>query len=222
MRKIEFNVYHFNELSEKSKKVAIKKSREHISELNNDSVGCDYRESLKEFEKIFGLYRVEIDEYDGFNILWSGLYADEFIFSFDERTDTPIYLRELHGKLLWRYLQNNIFPLSGMKEYYLWPHQAKDGRTKTRTSRITYYEDDECGLTGLYCDYPLVQPFVEWMKHPDNTTTYESLVKKAVSGFIKAWNRDIEYGSTDEFVEEELKERDLEFRENGDPYDFVA
>lgn len=222
MRKIEFNVYRFDELNDESKKVAIEKCRYKISEVNANDLSCDYRESLHKFEEIFGLYRVEIDQYDNYNIMWGGRYSDEEVFSYDEKTDTPIYLRELHGKLLWRYLQNNIFPLSGMKEYYLWQHQTKDGKVKSRTSRIMRYGDEECGLTGMCYDCPLVGPFIEWMKHPEDTTTYEDLVNEAVSKFIEAWNGDIDYGSSDEFVTSQLSDLDYEFRENGDPYNYVA
>lgn len=219
MRKIEFDVYKFEELSDEAKKNAVEKMREELAELNSDSINGDYRRTLREFEKRFGLYRVEIDE-SGYSIQWSGLYADEFVFSYDEKKDEPIYLRKLHGKLLWRYLQNNIFPLVDHKKYYLWNYHTKDHKIKTRTSRITYSGDASYGLTGCWCDEPLIKPFTEWIKHPDDTTTYEDLVKAACDGFSKQWMKDVEYGFSDEYVTEELSERDLEFCEDGAPYNY--
>lgn len=220
MRKIEFDVYTLEELPEDVQEIAIENCREDEGRWHAECIASDYRASLREFEKVFNIARVRIDgSSHGYwcDLVWDDRYHVEPMPYRDENGE-PIYLRNLHGKLLHRYLRNNVFPIAGRKEYYLWGHNDENGKTKTRTSRITYNRDDDYALTGTWCDYELVKPFLDWMQHPDNTTTYEELAEKACSNFLSAWEKDEEWGYSDEAVREEIIAHDTEFTANGKPY----
>jgi hypothetical protein len=205
MRKTEFNVYTFDELNDDAKMNAIEKMRDTCSAHYEDDIADYYCSTIKKFGEMLG---IEIDvrsHYSSvyFHADWRGRYFFE-----------DLGAEYLSGKLLQRYIRNEVFGyLVSHKKYY-----SKDYK-KYRISSIMINKDYlESGLTGYFSDNAVIQPFVDYMKHPDNGTTLADIVERSLSALLEEYETDKEYGRSDESVKEELSVNNYEFYENGTWY----
>ena len=87
--------------------------------------------------------------------------------------DNDIYAEDLCGKLLFRYINNNIMPYITHGQYYSTSGECIDGKRtyKHRRSRVIKSLED-CPLTGMCYDYYLLEPIIKyyktWCSYPDN------------------------------------------------------
>lgn len=205
MRKIEFNVYKFDELSDEAKKNAVEKMRDVCSAHYEDDIADYYSSTIKKFGEMLGI-EIDVRSYYSsvyFHADWRGRYFFE-----------DLGAEYLSGKLLQRYIRNEVFEyLVSHKKYY-----SKDYK-KYRISRIMIDKDYmEFGLTGFFSDNAVIQPFVDYMKHPDKYITLADIVEHSLSALLKEYESDKEYGRSDESVKEELSANNYEFYENGTCY----
>lgn len=80
----------------------------------------------------------------------------------------------------------------------------------------------DCPMTGTCYDNYLLYPLFEYLKKPDQATTYENLMDKCLSSFFDEWHKEYEYWADDEnAIREELHNNQYEdqlYHKNGDKY----
>lgn len=137
-----------------------------------------------------------------------------------------IFPENLCGKLLFRYINNNIMPHITKGKYYS-TGKYIDGKYnyKCRRSRVILGYEDNCPLTGMCYDYYLLKPIIDyydtWCTYPENFSL-EDLIEKCYNNFFKAWHEEYEHWADDEdAIREELHHNQYEdqlYYENGDVY----
>ena len=200
MRTIERKIYHYDELSEQAKEVAIESMREGISSVSMESDSYDYRNTLDKIENIFG-----VKVYD-----WS---VDECNFYFRFKFTNIEEETENEPRLLLRYLNTNVLPcIDNKKRYY-----SKMARA-SRRSRILCNKSYENCLTGCWCDYSVDNALNNIKQSIKDKINAREFVNSILEGFFEQWRNDNEYSTSDEYVAETIEANDYEFYENGKPY----
>lgn len=218
MKTIGLTLYEFDELSKEVQQKIIEKERWNIMDQCMSCYDADYIKSLKEICHIFN---IKLKQY---SVNYCSYY-----FSMDIDQEYPIYevdgagiyLGDLKGKLLLRYIRNNIISYILKPKYYgklvgQYPHI----RHVKRYSNIT--RTCECPLTGMGYDMYFLIPFLELMEKPDMNITYLELMEKCMDAFFDTWHKEYVYWADDEdALREELHHNQYEGRlyyENGDVY----
>jgi hypothetical protein len=186
----EYEVYPFNELSEKAKENAYCEWIGHFEY----AWSSENRATMKRFEEIFNI-SITHWSYDShtYNYRFTSRYSAEE--------------EELCGVRLLKYLVNNYwYALFTAKTYWA------GGCQKTRKSRIFVHND--CVLTGYCLDYDILRPIYDFMKAPDNTTLH-GLMNKCLNSFFKSCRDDMEYQISEEAFEEACMANDYEFLSDG-------
>ena len=227
MKTINITLYTFDELSEEVQKQIIEKERWNIMEQCMDSYSSDYRESLEKFDELIGAnaYSYSVD-YCSYNFDYR--YNDMAICVNPIDSNKDIYPEDLCGKLLFRYINNNIMPHITKGKYYATGWKYVDGKCKCkhRRSRIILEYDVNCPLTGACYDCYLLKPITDYY---NTRCTYsdkfslDDLIEQCYDNFFKAWHEEYRYWADDEnAIREELHNNKYENRlyyENGDVYD---
>lgn len=209
MKKVNLTLYSFDELSPEVQKKIIERERWNIMERCMDAYGSDYRNSLEEFEKLFDIncrtwevgycsynYHFNITKYEAFE--WRNTGNDY------------ILLETLSGKLLLRYLQQNILPAIEKGKYYgtligTYPNCKHIKRYSKVIKEIC------CPFTGCCYDMYLLDPIIEYLKKPRPNITYENLMNECLNEFFKTWHEEYEYWADDEnAIREELHNNEYE------------
>ena len=220
MRQIQLTLYSFDDLTEKVQKVIVDRERWNIMESCMDSYSIDYRNSLEQFEKLFEInchdwevgycsyhYRFRINKEEAFEWQHDGWQS--------------IPLESLSGKLLVRYLQQNILPGILKGKYYgklkgVYPNAIH----YKRYSKI-FFESD-CPLTGCCYDHDLINPVLEYLAKPTPNITYQELVRNCLVQFFRTWHEEYKYWANDEdAIREQLHNNqyeDMLFHANGIEY----
>ena len=118
MKEIVLKLYEFDELSKDSQEKIIERERWNVMEQCMDAYSVDYKKSMKAFEDM-----TDTEVYD-----WEVGY-ERYDFSYEFKYKDPIYERptdyrrdifpeNLCGKLLFRYINNNIMPHITKGKYY--------------------------------------------------------------------------------------------------------
>ena len=207
------NLYSYNELSESAKDRIREQWRRYDL---MDAYNSDYEATLKEFSDICNVkvknwevglcgsyFRFDCDSYP-YEICDKDGYVDEYI-----------ALESLSGKLLFRYVLNNIIPYIIKGKYH--GQLVKDDtnpsgwRHTKRYSRVVMNDEIEkgvCPLTGYYADCDILKPIVKyyraWASYPSDYT-YEDLMNECLSAFFKVWELDYEYRYTDDAIDKEIE-----------------
>lgn len=200
------NLYEYRELSEGAKNRIRDEWRNQPYGLM-DGYNSEYESTMKKFCDICGI-KVdwwEVDTYmHNFSINFCEKYPYE-ICDKDGYVDEYIALESLSGKLLFRYVLNNIIPYIVERKVYWknWP--------KKRTSRITYDcypEQGSCPLTGVCMDCDIIEPLMNyyrnWAKYPADYT-FEDLMNECMESFFSAWQNEYEYRYSDEGIDEMIE-----------------
>ena len=215
MININLTLYSFDDLSEEVQKQIIEKERWNVMEQCMSGYGTDYHNSLEKFEELMDIsvssWRVDYGSYYC-NVKIDVKYA----------YDEEVLLEHLSGKLLLRYLQNNILPsLLTPKCYHTYKHVNDKPILKSRSSRII--KECSCPLTGMCYDMYLIEPILEHLQKPNLQTTYEDLMDECVESFFKEWHNEYRYWADNEdAIREELHNNQYEDRlyyKNGQVYD---
>ena len=201
MKTITLQLYTFDELSEEVQKEIIERERWNVMEQCMSAYGSDYRESLKAFEKLTNTrsYSWSVD-YCNYSFRFN--HIDNPIFECPVDYDKDIYAEDLYGKLLFRYINNNIIPHITQDQYYSTSGKCIDGKYtyKHRRSRVIKSLDD-CPLTGMCYDYYLLEPIIKyyktWCSYPDNFSL-TNLIEQCYESFFKCWHEEYRYWADDE------------------------
>lgn len=189
MRTEEIKIYKFDELSDEAKE----RAREWYREGMDDFWMHERQESYQQAEEIYdALHSIE---------------------------------EEISGARLYAWIENNLSHIWDKSCYYSkhidgsikkdwWSY--KYDCIKKRRSRIKVVNNIEgCPLTGVTYDYDFLLPIIEFMKKPDSSTTNLDL---ELPSYRDVAERDWEYMTSDEAVDETLEINDYEFTEDGNIY----
>lgn len=225
MKTIYLSLYKFDELSKEAQQNVIEKERWNIMWQCMDCYGSDYKASLEKFDTLMGTEACDYSvDYGGYDFNYK--INDMVICVNPIDCDKDIYPNNLCGKLLFRYINNNIMPYITKGKYYS-TGKYIDGKYnyKCRRSRVMLEYKDNCPLTGMCYDFYLLKPIIDyydtWCTYPENFSL-EDLIEKCYNSFFKTWHEEYEYWADDEdAIREELHYNQYEDRlyyENGDVY----
>ena len=200
MRTIEHQIFRYDELNAQAQQVAIESTREKISSARIESDAYDYRNTLDEIEKIFGVkvYDWSVDEYNFY-------FRFEFT-NIDEETENE-------PRLLLRYLNTNVLPCIDNKIRYYSKTSRVSRRSRILSSKRYFY----C-LTGCWCDEAVDNALNNINQSVKNKFNAREFVESILEGFFGQWQKDYEYSDSDECIAEEIEANDYEFFESGKPY----
>lgn len=203
-REINITVYEINELSEEAKQKAFSdfcRDDDYPYERENEA-------TLKAFEKIFP---IEIDNWE---------YGSGSCYvSFDNTEDDDI-MYSMKGIRLLKYLWNTYSEnLYSRKRYSLVSKEQDNNaiaKTKDRYSKVILTSC--CELTGYCMDEAILEPIYEFMKHPDKSVGFHTLINKCLRGWVEACNNDYwAYFDMENFIETS-EANDWEYHEDGTLY----
>lgn len=183
-----YKVYKFNELSDEAKEKAIEKIRKR--EYNAGFPWSEeYRQSLEGFAKFFDITLKD----------WSvGGRGEGVSFDLSENMDG------LKGVRLYKYLVNNY--LNRTKEYKY---------SKEKKGQKYNVLAGECFFTGFCADENLLDAIREFCKKPKKDLEARELFEACFWDWIKAYNADSDYQTSDEGIKETIEANDYDFLENG-------
>jgi hypothetical protein len=205
METVSINIYSLEELNQNSKDHA------YSEWLEGDpySWGEENKDSLKVFEDIFPV-KVKQWEYGYHNYINWSFTADSEI-------------ENLFGIRLMKYIYNNYFHNIFKGKYYsLWSKTEKNpknqnmGKLKKRYSKVMF--ENSCVLTGYCIDNDILDPIYKFLKNPDKNITFYDLMDDCLNSWINACDRDYSASISYERFEEECKDQEWLFYENGNRY----
>lgn len=220
MKTIILNLYEFDELSIKAQERVINRERWNIMEQCMDCYGMDYQESLKGFDMLMGTKACDYNVgYSGYDFDYR--IDDAPIYENPVDTDKDIYPGDLRGRLLFRYINNNIMPRITKGKYI----HGRNGRH--RYSKVILEYKDNCPLTGTCCDLHVLKPIIDyyesWSAYPDGFSL-EDLIELCYDSLFKSWHEEYGYIADNEAtIREELHNNQYEsllYHENGDEYGY--
>lgn len=206
MREINIKVYSIYELNEDAKEKALNKYRDVAVESEMDVVNADFRNTLERFKNLTGTIcgRWEIG-------------ADNYCFDMRFKDD-GIFLGDLTGKLLRRYLTHNIIPYILKRKVYM---IFDNGVRKWRRSEILY-DNNVCPLTGMPMDLDIIRPLLDWYKgdyRHKKGLTLAKLYERCYDLFFISWQFSYVYYSSNDMVMEWMDANGFMFYENGMRYE---
>ena len=204
MRTIETKVYRYDELSSGAKLNAIRVLRYKLSNGKIEADSYDYRNTLAEIEKIFGIKLRD----------WSvnGYSPTYFRFNFVNLDEDM----ENEPKFLLRYLNRFVLPYIDCRKTYYAKNYYENH--KKRKSRILSYPEYSCCITGAWTDWAVDDALNNIKESIMQGKSAKDFVKDMLNNFFRRWNMDCEYAYSDESIEEEISNSEYEFLENGKPY----
>lgn len=206
-------VYEFKELTEKAKEKAIQEYRDknHTFFWNDE-----YKNSLNEFEKH---WPIKINNYE------ISAYCHCFIdweYTGDEQHG------ELSGLKLAKHLWNEYEHVLFEGKYYgkLVDHE-KDGKKIEKSKehpagvrhvkRYSKVIKEPRMLTGYYADYELTDRLHKALDGKYKGT-FQELLGECIEQFKTAWQKDMEYQDSDEFITEQMECNEYRFLIDGTHY----
>lgn len=136
MKKIVLKLYEFDELSKDSQERIIEREHWNVMEQCMDAYGIDYKKSMKAFEDMTDtrVYNWEVG-YERYDFSYEFKYKDPI---YEHPTDyhRDIFPENLCGKLLFRYINNNIMPYIIKGKYFSTSGKYIDGKYKYRQSDL--------------------------------------------------------------------------------------
>lgn len=197
METIEINVYSFDELTQDAQERAF----QHYCNTYDYPFEDDNQEVLDEFCKLF-------------NISVDFVYGYAYTLQFIVRTKFQYGEEELSGVRLMKYLQNNIIPyLTRPKVWY------NEKYTKKYISNV-FFRERECPLTGYDLDEYILEPIYEFLSYPFSNVTFVDLMEKCINNYLKVAQADYDSVYSIEYFENECKETEALFLEDGRVYNF--
>lgn len=116
----------------------------------------------------------------------------------------PSYIKTIHRAVNW--------PQFICKQY-----TTRDGQKYTQIfSHIR--KNNDCTLTGMYCDVDILHPVYDFLKKPNKHTTFLDLIEDIENAIQKCFDNTEEWVNSDEFIADEMRANDFEFTENGEIY----
>ena len=207
MRTITTTIYAFNELSDDAKKQAIKNYRN--KGYDNSFYFDEIISSVKKMVDLFNLKTgnrysdLRFSHIDDDILQLSGVRLYKYILNnYGNDLFKPAYIKTIARKVYWRQF--------AIKHYETY---KKEPRTSIY-SRIKKHND--CVLTGVCYDNEILGPVYQFLKKPDQKTTFEDLLNDIESAISKTFNDCEEWINSDEFITDTIEANDYEFTEDGE------
>lgn len=194
MKKLTVEVYRFDELSEKVQNELAEAKRDTVHDIEMETIDTERSETLEAFCNAFNV---------DFNWDSSNYSVPEFNYRMHsdmyDADDEDISAEAVHGKLLFRWINNHADVLFPKRNFY------KAG--KSRTSKI-FYDGDGCPLTGVCYDYDILKPMYDrYDKVLEPTYSLNNLIHDCLDSFFRSWHEENEYWLNNiEGIKEELSE----------------
>ena len=204
MRTIETKVYQYDELSSEAKVNAINSLRDRLSGNRIDIEAYDYRNTLAEIEKIFGI-KLQDWSVNGYSPTY---FRFNFVNLDEDMKNEP--------KFLLRYLNRFVLPYIDCRKTYYAKNYYENH--KKRKSRILSYPEYSCCITGAWTDWAVDDALNNIKESIMQGKSAKDFIKDMLNNFFRLWNMDCEYAYSDESIEDEIMNNEYEFLENGKPY----
>ena len=196
---IEIRLYQFSELTESAQETAINNARQWVGETQNEIDSDSYECTKDEMERVLGI-KLEIGRY--------GYHKWEFT---DERWEDVCE----DSKYLIRYLNWVMDKVDNHKNYHL-----DRGGWRPRKSHIIRTAYD-CCLTGDWTNGAMDKWLNNAYEFVRDHETIDEFVCSLVNKFHDDWDKDMEFGFSDENVRDilEMNEDTEWYLEDGRKYD---
>jgi hypothetical protein len=214
MKELTIKVYSFDELPKEAQDKIIERERWNVMDNAMEFSRMEFDDTLKEFERITDSRVTGYDVgYCGYN--FGRVCSDKLAF---EEFD----LEDLSGKLLFRYISNEIMPYLIRGKYYsTCGEYDKNGKCtyKSRRSKVLMESFDGCPLTGVFYDIDVLEPLFDyyhnWARPEYRSLTFRDVMEKCYDGLFNTLYKEYEYQASDESVREELSARENYYYEDG-------
>lgn len=214
MKELTIKVYSFDELSKEVQYKIIERERWDVMDNAMECSGMEFDDTLKEFERITDSRVTGYDVgYCGYN--FGRVCSDKLAF---EEFD----LEDLSGKLLFRYISNEIMPYLIRGKYYsTCGKYDKNGKYtyKSRRSKVLMESFDGCPLTGVCYDCDVLEPLFDyyrnWARPEYRSLTFRDVMERCYDSLFYTLYKEYEYRASDESVREELSAREDYYYEDG-------
>lgn len=207
MRTETVSIFTFAELSEHAQQKALDNWRSIGSDFGWDE---EWRASLKEFAELTGVtikdYEINPYGYSYLNWTFNEPGFERYYWRYAETNPAET----MTGIRLRTWIINHWYPgLEQPKCYWL----GRAGNFKKRHSKIQKTID--CPLTGYCGDMDLIQPILDFVKQPNERVTLLDLLSDCLESFRIAWQHDLEYQLSDEYIRETIEANGYEFYADG-------
>jgi len=195
-------LYSIDELSDEAQNRVIEREKENIFSWYNETESYDRKKTLELFEKATETEAINwhVDAYDNYvnfefnnNRAFTADYWDE-----------NLQPEDVHGKLLWRWVNVFVDENISRKDYY------KNGKNRTSRIAIETIFGGWCPFTGVYTDADILDPIVDAYIHPEKifgkeNYTLVDLISECYNAFFEAWKESLHFAYTDrDFLLESL------------------
>lgn len=208
MRTVRTKIYKFNELSEKVKQEVIEKWR---NKIDYDPSFEEIEESVKAVIELFNLKTGRT---------WDDIRTSHINDS----------ILELKGVRLYKYLISNYYDdlfkpkyigskdrdIRG-KQFIFEVNKNREGNAYTLIySKL--FKDNCCPLTGVCYDMDILQPVYDFLKKPNENTTFDDLIRDIEGAITKCYRNNEDWINSDEYITEEIEANEYEFTQDGKQY----
>lgn len=213
MKELKIKVFFFYELSKEVQDKVVERERWNVMDSLMSCYCVDFQKTLDEFQKITDSY-VSSYQVDYCGCCFGKTRSDKVVYD-------DIDLEDLSGKLLFRYINNEIMPyLQERKKFYSFGKRDKNGREKSRRSRILTTTLDDCPLTGMGWDYIVLKPlfdyYYNWARPEYRNYTFLDVMSNCYAELFNSLYNEYQYCASDDSVREELIHTDDDYYENGE------
>lgn len=197
---IKNNIYEYDELTEEAKAKA--RSKFYGEFLDDFS---DEQNSLEAIGRIIGDAGYSLDAWNNVNV------------SLTVKADDDIY--DLKGTRLVKWVYNNWIEPNEKGKYY-----GKFVKRNGHLDHINYYskatKEWNCPLTGFCMDMVLYECYKYMVKKTKEGEAWnlEKFVEEVADEFRRQWQNEIDYRSSDEYIEGMIEANNYEFYEDGSFY----
>lgn len=212
MKELKINVFSFAELSKEVQDKVIERERWNVMDSVMECNCLEFQKALDEFQKITDSY-VSSYQVDYCGCRFGKVRSDKIVYDdFD--------LEDLKGKLLFRYIDNEIMPYLQRGKFYSTYDKGNYAKFKSRRSRIIMESFDGCPLTGVMYDYIVLKPlfdyYYNWARPEYRNLTFCDVMEECYAKLFDALHEEYQYYASDEAVREELLNREDEYYEDGE------
>jgi hypothetical protein len=201
-------IYTFAELSEDAKETAMNQYRKKTENYHYGFYYDEIIESAKACAEVFGFEfgreytDVRTSKIDDCILNLSGVRLYKYIVSnFYNDLFKPRYIKSLDRELICK--------------QFIWKIKKRYNGSYYTTLYSKMRVDNCCSLTGVCYDDDILKPVYEFLTRPDKNTTFEDLLSDIEHAIQKTFDRTEEWLNSDEFINEELENRDFDFLEDG-------
>lgn len=212
MKELTIKVFSFDELPKEVQDKVIERERWNIMDSVIECSCLEFQKTLDEFQKITDSY-ITSYEVDYCGCRFGKVRGDKIVYDDFE-------LEDLKGKLLFRYIGNEIMPYLQRGKFYSTYDKGNCAKFKSRRSRIIMESFDGCPLTGVCYDYIVLEPlfdyYYNWARPEYRNPTFCDVMEECYAKLFDALHEEYQYYASDEAVREELLNREDEYYEDGE------